>query len=77
VAHPPAPAEAGELARNKRARARSFFAAVLAGGLELPWRVSEARPNRRAVEAFAAARVAAGMAPECFRVLQPGEVWNL
>jgi L-ascorbate metabolism protein UlaG (beta-lactamase superfamily) len=29
------------------------------------------------VKALAAARVAAGIAPERFRVLQPGEVWTL
>ena len=29
------------------------------------------------VEALAAARVAAGIPPERFRVLQPGEVWKL
>jgi L-ascorbate metabolism protein UlaG (beta-lactamase superfamily) len=29
------------------------------------------------VKALAAARVAAGIAPERFRVLQPGEVWKL
>jgi L-ascorbate metabolism protein UlaG (beta-lactamase superfamily) len=29
------------------------------------------------VKALATARVAAGIAPERFRVLQPGEVWTL
>jgi len=29
------------------------------------------------VKALAAAREAAGIAPERFRVLHPGEVWNL
>jgi hypothetical protein len=52
--------------------ARSSRSLILTGR----WQLTD-EPIDAPVKALAAARMAAGIAPERFRVLQPGEVWTL